>query len=502
LGRRYAKLIYGWTGSSWLLQENLLYVYNGWNLIQTIDSSTSVNKNYFWGLDLSGTTQGAGGVGGLLMVQDGGTSYLPVYDGNGNVSGLLSSADGSLDAAYEYDAFGKVLRESGPYAASNPLQFSTKYTDVESGLVYYGQRYYSPSLGRFINKDPAGESGGVNLYGFCGNNGITGYDVLGLTPPVLKPVDPKYPLGYNSDPTTQESLRHLYNALAGFQGGGWNPGNPYGLPVTPDDVRSTDNQLYSDHTFDWSQERHSNNIFQQTKDLTESSKDPNNSGGLQNPLTSVLDALRRWEPGTNNSSSNDVELKLKPFVVTGTPEGDYSDDGSFDPNSAVSGYGAPGADCSIVTVQKIQKAFGVHVDSRDTIIHNFGVEASNFAPDGTGLPGKPSQIAGYLNKALNPSGLYVQNVTVNSVQEFATLVNSYTGIALGTQVAVDGQILPVNHLVAAVNSPGGNRPTLTIYNPTGKGGSISYTPQQAMANGIPTNYQGASGKVWVVYWDD
>jgi len=36
----------------------------------------------------------------------------------------------------------------------------------------HGSRYYSPSLGRFINRDPIEEAGGLNLYGFCGNDGV------------------------------------------------------------------------------------------------------------------------------------------------------------------------------------------------------------------------------------------------------------------------------------------------------------------------------------------
>jgi RHS repeat-associated protein len=57
---------------------------------------------------------------------------------------------------------------------------STKYTDVETGLVYFGYRYYSPELGRFINRDPIAETGGINLYAFVQNNPINQYDLLGL----------------------------------------------------------------------------------------------------------------------------------------------------------------------------------------------------------------------------------------------------------------------------------------------------------------------------------
>jgi RHS repeat-associated protein len=52
-------------------------------------------------------------------------------------------------------------------------------TKSASGVRYYGNRYYSPSLGRFINKDPIAEAGGLNLYGFCGNDGVNRFDVLG-----------------------------------------------------------------------------------------------------------------------------------------------------------------------------------------------------------------------------------------------------------------------------------------------------------------------------------
>ena len=104
------------------------------------------------------------------------------YDGNGNLSALLESAGESLDAKYEYAPFGRPLRASGPdaFAAKNPFRFSTKYLDHETGLYYYGQRYYRSATGRFLNRDPIGEAGGQNLYGFVGNDPINRTDFLGL----------------------------------------------------------------------------------------------------------------------------------------------------------------------------------------------------------------------------------------------------------------------------------------------------------------------------------
>ncbi len=98
-----------------------------------------------------------------------------------NLSALLDSADGSLDAKYEYGAFGEPLRVAGTSIADdNPFRFSTKYLDSESGLIYYGFRYYSPSLGRFLNRDPIGELGGQNLYAFVENDPVNGSDYLGM----------------------------------------------------------------------------------------------------------------------------------------------------------------------------------------------------------------------------------------------------------------------------------------------------------------------------------
>jgi len=62
----------------------------------------------------------------------------------------------------------------------NPFRFSTKFQDSETGFLYYGYRYYDPSTGRWPNRDPIEEAGGVNLYGFVGNRPTDYVDVGGL----------------------------------------------------------------------------------------------------------------------------------------------------------------------------------------------------------------------------------------------------------------------------------------------------------------------------------
>ncbi|WFB36357.1 RHS repeat-associated core domain-containing protein [Kiritimatiellota bacterium B12222] len=53
-------------------------------------------------------------------------------------------------------------------------------TKLVSGVRFYGFRYYDPETGRWPNRDPIEEQGGLNLYGFVGNDGVNSWDYLGL----------------------------------------------------------------------------------------------------------------------------------------------------------------------------------------------------------------------------------------------------------------------------------------------------------------------------------
>ena len=166
-----------------------LTVYDGWNPIAeyAIQNSTfTIQNSYLWGIDLSGTLQGAGGVGGLLMTSlitnnSITSNYFPTYDGNGNVSEYLNES-GEVSAHYEYDPFGKTTVATGPKANDFAHRFSTKPLDATTGLYYYGYRFYDPETGRWPSRDPIEERGGINLYGFVGNDGVNWLDILGMAP--------------------------------------------------------------------------------------------------------------------------------------------------------------------------------------------------------------------------------------------------------------------------------------------------------------------------------
>lgn len=58
--------------------------------------------------------------------------------------------------------------------------FSTKYTDQESGLVYYGLNTMDSRTGRWLSRDGMGEDACVNLYASVFNDAVNYFDYLGL----------------------------------------------------------------------------------------------------------------------------------------------------------------------------------------------------------------------------------------------------------------------------------------------------------------------------------
>jgi RHS repeat-associated protein len=184
LGRRIRKTVANWNGTAYVAAVDRKFIYDGWNLIAECDALTTLTmvRTYTWGLDISRTLADSGGVQGLLLVRDWATgqSHRTVYDGNGNLLGLVETASGAVSAQYEYSPFGETIRATGSYAAANPFRFSTKFTDDESGLVYYGRRYYDAKCGRFVGRDPKGEAGGTHLYAFVRNNPGNNWDYLGM----------------------------------------------------------------------------------------------------------------------------------------------------------------------------------------------------------------------------------------------------------------------------------------------------------------------------------
>ena len=124
-----------------------VYTYDGWNRIASFEQTNSLTlqKTFLWGLDLSGSLQGAGGVGGLLKEGD----LYPAYDANGNIMQKLD-ATGEVAMSVAYDAFGQLT--SGQLVGE--YGFSSKPRISGINWYYYGFRYYDPGTGRWPNRDP------------------------------------------------------------------------------------------------------------------------------------------------------------------------------------------------------------------------------------------------------------------------------------------------------------------------------------------------------------
>ena len=202
--RRIARREFVWSDylgdTTWHYVQGRAYLYDGWNLLQErkpalvprtphpyipqtnlflTGVSGPIAASYLWGLDLSLTLQGAGGIGGLLQSRSSGTNAFPICDANGNITEILDDT-ATLAAHYEYDAYGNTIAHSADQTDANPFRFSSKYWDGETGFYDYGYRFYSSALGRWLSRDPIGELGGYNFYLAFNNNPISGYDALGL----------------------------------------------------------------------------------------------------------------------------------------------------------------------------------------------------------------------------------------------------------------------------------------------------------------------------------
>jgi RHS repeat-associated protein len=159
-------------------------------------------------LDLSGSFQGAGGVGGLLFAKlhlaTSTSTHAASCDGNGNVLAYYDAATGERTARFEYGPFGEPLVDDGPAAENLTYRFSTKPRDPLTGTYYYGYRHYVPTTGRWLSGDPIEEEGGINLYGFVENDPASNVDSLGLEPVV----DPRLPGGFRDSKTGRATKDH------------------------------------------------------------------------------------------------------------------------------------------------------------------------------------------------------------------------------------------------------------------------------------------------------
>ncbi len=143
------------------------YVYDGPNLLETLDQSGNPLSRYTVALNIDEP---------LSTLVSGTTDYYE-QDGLGSVTSLSNSV-GSLANTYTYDSYGKLTASTG--TVPNPFQYSAREFDAEIATYYHRARYYDPTIGRFISEDPIGLGGGVDFYAYVWNRPTAFTDPLGL----------------------------------------------------------------------------------------------------------------------------------------------------------------------------------------------------------------------------------------------------------------------------------------------------------------------------------
>jgi len=124
------------------------------------------------------------GLVGRKNVTSGSMSYY-LFDPQGNVAHEIDSG-GTVLNSRAYDAYGQevsVRNGSTTTTASDPFGFNAKsgyYYDRELGTYRCQLRDYAPGLGRWLERDPIGFAGGMNVYSYCAGQPVGNIDPSGL----------------------------------------------------------------------------------------------------------------------------------------------------------------------------------------------------------------------------------------------------------------------------------------------------------------------------------
>ncbi len=166
--RLLSKQTFSCINGTWTQEESRLFIYDGEREIGTVSAQGTICELKVLGLGIKGD------IGGAVALEIDQAVLLPLHDLGGNIIALVT-AQGNLCESYDFSAFGEETLSSSPL---NPWRFSSKRH--EDSLIFFGRRFYDPSLGRFLTPDPAGSKACPNLYLFVLNSPTNRLDLFGL----------------------------------------------------------------------------------------------------------------------------------------------------------------------------------------------------------------------------------------------------------------------------------------------------------------------------------
>jgi RHS repeat-associated protein len=138
------------------------------NVLGETDTTGNFTSYYVYGLGL------------VSKITPGGQTFFYEYDGLGSTV-AIADPSGNVVNKYAYDPYGN-LSSTFTETISNPFRYVGQFgvTDEENGLLYMRARYYASTTGRFLNRDPIGLAGGLNMYRYGANNPVRHIDPRGL----------------------------------------------------------------------------------------------------------------------------------------------------------------------------------------------------------------------------------------------------------------------------------------------------------------------------------
>jgi RHS repeat-associated protein len=154
---------------------------NRWTKITETDSGYSTTKEFVWcelSLCEERSSRGVKRFFPQGFIDYDGKAYIYGRDHLGSIREVFDTG-GNVVARYQYDIYGKrtTLFQNG---AGADFGFTGHYLHELSGLHFAPYRAYNAELGRWISRDPIGEAGGLNLYGYVDGNPVNSIDLLGL----------------------------------------------------------------------------------------------------------------------------------------------------------------------------------------------------------------------------------------------------------------------------------------------------------------------------------
>jgi RHS repeat-associated protein len=163
------------------------------------ESATHPLDRYVWGveyIDAPIIRYRDGNVNGELD-DEGDSSLYYLHDANFNVTGLIDKAETAVVERYMYEPYGRVTVLNGAADAdesvndwsadadnasdwSNEVLYAGYRRDAESALYHVRNRYYHPTLGRWVSRDPTRYEDGPNMLEYVGGSPVSWTDATGL----------------------------------------------------------------------------------------------------------------------------------------------------------------------------------------------------------------------------------------------------------------------------------------------------------------------------------